>query len=221
MDDEFYGAGLSPLRGASPSVTPLPAPPARLKPARVTAPPKASPYAKYMPDYTGMYKKVRPVPGYGVMLPEVTVTARTRNRNADGSPMTRADIRRAEDYAARTGYGLNGARDFSGRVMSPEEQLVTHQTRTRPDYEGLNSLIQFGLGFTPGWAARIDGPVGLIDDAVRYGYKGFCKLGDWIQRRSYHYPPRAYYGEDYPVEYYLQSELGKALARNNQLGFTF
>lgn len=163
-----------------------------------------SPQFKYLPDYTGMFKTVRPVPGYGVMLPEVTVTARTRNRNADGSPMTRADIRRAVD-AARNGYGVNGARDFGGRVMSPEEQRVTHMARTRPDYEGLDQLVQFGLGFCPGWAAGIEGPVGFIDDALRYGYKGFNKLME----------PRPH------TEQEMRADMVRPFWNQNTLGFTF
>ena len=141
------------------------------------------------------------------MLPEVTVRARTRNRNADGSPMTWLDIRRANAYAARTGYGFKGARDSTGRVMPPEEQYVTHMARERPDYEGLNSLVQFGLGFTPGWVLGLEGPIGFVDDILKYGYKGYKKLDEWNRKSMYDY--------DY------RDEMAKDFMNRNTLGFTF
>lgn len=219
MDDEYYWGGLAPLSPKPPRVTPapLPQPPATLpppaprKPSEDTAPGLApSRYYKYPPDYAGKLTLVRPVPGYGLMLPEVTVRARTRNRNADGSPMTRLDIRRAKAYAARTGFGFNGAMDSTGRVMPPEEQRVTYMARERPDYEGLNSLVQFGLGFTPGWVLGIEGPLGLADDIIRYGYRGCNRLSDWMERSNYQYTPD-----------YYRDEQAKALMNRNTLGFTF
>lgn len=124
--------------------------------------------------------------------------------------MTSLDIRRAEAFAARTGYGLNGARDASGRVMPPEEQRVAYMARMRPDYEGLSSLVQFGLSFTPGWALDLPGVVGCADDIARFGYKGYCKLDEWLKKRQYHYTP-----EDY------RDEMAKYMMNRNTLGFTF
>lgn len=221
MNDEDYMAqggdrGLRPLTPKPPRVTPapLPAAPATLpKPAPRQPREDASsgltpsPWYKYLPDYAGKLTTVRPVPGYGIMLPEVTVTARTRNRNADGSPMTWLDIRRANAYAARTGFGLNGARDFTGRVMPPEEQYVTHMARERPDYEWLNNLVQFGLGFTPGWVLGLEGPIGFVDDILKYGYKGYKKLDEYMRSSQYNY--------DY------RDEMARAQLNRNTLGFTF
>lgn len=217
MDEEDYmtQGGFRPLTPIPPRVTPppLPAAPATLPRVADREPQAAvrpSPYFKYLPDYAGKLTLARPRPGYGLMLPEVTVRARTRNRNADGSPMTSLDIRRAEAFAARTGYGLNGARDASGRVMPPEEQRVAYMARMRPDYEGLSSLVQFGLSFTPGWALDLPGVVGCADDIARFGYKGYCKLDEWLKKRQYHYTP-----EDY------RDEMAKYMMNRNTLGFTF
>lgn len=121
--------------------------------------------------------------------------------------MTWLDIRRANAYAARTGFGFNRARDSTGRVMPPEEQYVTRMARERPDYEGLNNLVQFGLGFTPGWILGIEGPLGFVDDILKYGYKGYKKLDDYMRSSKYNYNYR--------------DEMAKAQMNMNTLGFTF
>lgn len=133
-------------------------------------------YHKYYDELPAYAGKLLSDPRYGFSVPgpEVTVAARTRNRNANGSAMTAADIQRAEAYAKAHG---TSARDSNGRVMSPEEQMVVNNVQRRPGYEGVNDFM---LGI-------VTAPMGILGEAASFAKSVYEQhknesenITDWI-----------------------------------------